>query len=48
MPYAYAHLPDIVPHDKRLRGTSSLLQVRNADLKDFHEQIAFITATEGP
>jgi hypothetical protein len=39
MPYAYASLPDIVRHDEWLRGTSSLLQVRSAALKDLDEQI---------
>jgi len=39
MPYAYAQLPDIVPHDEWLRGTSALLQVRGAALKDLDQQI---------
>ncbi|WP_277183896.1 hypothetical protein [Caballeronia sp. BR00000012568055] len=39
MTYAYASLPDIVPHDEWLRGTSSPLQVRGAALKDLDQQI---------
>ena len=39
MPYAYACLPDIVLYDEWLRGTSSLLQVRSAALKNLDEQI---------
>lgn len=39
MTYAYASLPDITPYDEWLRGTSSLLQVRNSALRNLDEQI---------
>ncbi|WP_244808432.1 hypothetical protein [Caballeronia zhejiangensis] len=39
MRYAYAQLPDIISHDEWLRGTSALLQVRGAALKDLDQQI---------
>ncbi|EEA01207.1 hypothetical protein BH160DRAFT_3459 [Burkholderia sp. H160] len=39
MTYAYASLPDIIPYDEWLRGTSSLLQVRSSALKNLDEQI---------
>ncbi|SAK74931.1 hypothetical protein AWB79_04424 [Caballeronia hypogeia] len=39
MTYAYARLPDIVPYDEWLRGTSALLQVRSAALRNLDEQI---------
>jgi hypothetical protein len=39
MPYAYARLPDIVPYDEWLRGTSAALRIRSAQLKDLDAQI---------
>lgn len=39
MTYAYARLPDIVPYDEWLKGTSALLQVRSSALKSLDEQI---------
>ena len=39
MTYAYASLPDIVPYDEWLRGTSVMLQVRSSALKNLDDQI---------
>ncbi|SAL80480.1 hypothetical protein AWB74_05731 [Caballeronia arvi] len=39
MTYAYARLPNIVPYDEWLRGTSALLQIRSSALKNLDEQI---------
>jgi hypothetical protein len=39
MPYSYAHLPDVVPYDEWLRGTSATLQIRSSALKELDQQI---------